>query len=104
MKDEQTILVIQSINLNDNLSPGQKLELTSLTMKDCQQKKIGKIITDAIKKQPKSKLYYPEGPLKKQETKDEIVTPVKRGRGRPRKTENQKALVNSVKADSEGRY
>jgi len=92
LKDEQTILVIQSINQNDSLTPETKLDLTAKIMKDCQQKKIGEIIMDAVTKKD---AFYPDGPLKK---------PVKRGRGRPKKTENQIALTKSVKEDSQGDF
>lgn len=82
MKDEQTILVIQSINKDDSLTPELKLELTAKIMSDCQQKKIGKIITDAIQKKKKSKVYYPDGPLKKPKrgrpkgSKNKVIEPV----------------------------
>ncbi len=73
MNDELTIILIESINLNPNLTPTQKLDLVRKTMSDCQEKKIGKIITDAIKKQ--------EMP--------------KRKRGRPRKelSDNAKKMI-----------
>ena len=87
MNDEQTVILIESINMNPNLDASQKLELVAKTMMDCKQKKIGKIITDAIER----KQYYPEGPLK---------APKKRGRGRPRKTEisdNARKQIEIVK-------
>ena len=83
MNDELTLILIESINLNPNLTPTQKLDLVRKTMSDCQEKKIGKIIVDAIKK-----------------NKQENVMP-KRGRGRPRKLSPnaQKMIQNSRDAD-----
>ena len=84
MNDDQTIILIESINLNPNLSASQKLDLVRKTMSDCREKQIGKIIVDAIQKR---------GPYKKKEIVD--VTPVKRGRGRPRKelSDNAKNMI-----------
>jgi len=48
MKDDFTVLLIDSINRNDTLNPAEKLELVSQTLRDCKQKKIGKIVLDAI--------------------------------------------------------
>lgn len=74
MNDDQTIILIESINLNPNLSPTQKLDLVRKTMSDCREKQIGKIIVDAISKK--------RGPYKKKTIGD---VEEKRGRGRPRK-------------------
>lgn len=72
MNDDQTIILIESINLNPNLSATQKLDLVRKTMSDCREKQIGKIIVEAIQGVPK-----------------------KRGRGRPRKelSENAKKMI-----------
>ena len=74
MNDELTCILIESINLNPNLTPTQKLDLVRKTMSDCKDKQIGKIITDAIKQK---------------------AIPAKRGRGRPRKqlSENAQKMV-----------
>lgn len=80
MNDDQTIILIESINLNPNLSATQKLDLVRKTMSDCREKQIGKIIVDAIQgAEPK----------------------IKRKRGRPRKiSENaQKMIRISREAD-----
>lgn len=71
MNDEQTVILIESINLNPNLSATQKLDLVRKTMSDCREKQIGKILVEAVKKVEK--------------THKLINTPIKRGRGRPRK-------------------
>ena len=73
MNDEQTIILIESINLNPNLSATQKLDLVRKTISDCREKQIGKIIVDAIQGTPK----------------------VKRGRGRPRLSENAKKMIKT---------
>ena len=83
MNDDLTVILIESINLNPVLTPERKLELIAQTMKDCKQKKIGKIITDAI----------------------ESRSTKKRGRGRPKKestikrerTENEERMIQIAK-------
>ena len=79
MNDDLTVLLIQSINLNPNLDAALKLDLIKKTMSDCQEKRIGKIIVDAIEKVDKANKL--------------INIPIKRGRGRPRKTENQERML-----------
>lgn len=69
MNDDFTVLLIQSINLNPTLNATTKLDLIKKTMSDCQEKRIGKIIVDAINGEEKRK------------------------RGRPRKTENQERML-----------
>ena len=75
MNDEQTIILIESINLNPNLSATQKLDLVRKTMSDCREKQIGKIIVEAIQGQDKPK----------------------RKRGRPRKelSDNAKKMIKT---------
>lgn len=79
MNDDLTVLLIESINKNPDLNPTLKLDLIKRTMSDCQEKRIGKIIVDAIEKVDKANKL--------------INTPIKRGRGRPRKTENQERML-----------
>ena len=77
MKDDQAVLLVECINKNPDMNPTQKLELIGQTLRDCQQKKIGKIVMDAIQKKSDN-------------------TPKKK-RGRPRKenirTENQTRMI-----------
>lgn len=90
MKDDLTVVLIESINLNPKLAPSEKLELVSQTLRDCKQKKIGKIVMDAIENR--------KTPKKVDGFNNEVV---KRGRGRPKKqstinrerTENEKAMI-----------
>ena len=105
MKDEQTLLIMASINSDSSLDAETKLELIAKLMMDCKQKKIGKIITDAIK----AKQYYPQGPLKKVESGNGSmdgfegdVVPTKKSRGRPKgsknyKTTHQEKMIQTVK-------
>jgi len=87
MKDDLIVVLIDCINLNPNLDATKKIELIALTLKHCQQVKIGKIITDAIEKKT-----------------------AKRGRGRPKGKKNQpkelsehakKAIAEARKRDME---
>lgn len=73
LNDDQTVILIESINLNPNLTATQKLDLVRKTMTDCREKQIGKIIVDAIQKE----------------------SIPKRKRGRPRKelSENAKKMI-----------
>ena len=67
MKDELTVLLIESVNQNAKIDSALKIELVSGILRDCKEKKIGKIIVEAIEK---------------------------RGRGRPRKmTPNQENMI-----------
>ena len=88
MKDDLTVVLIESINLNPKLAPSEKLELVSQTLRDCKQKKIGKIVMDAIEsKKPRTSWDGFEGD----------VVPAKKKRGRPRKrTENEMAMIKVV--------
>ena len=92
MKDDLTVILIESINLNPKLAPSEKLELTAQTLRDCKQKKIGKIVMDAIESK-KNKVSLNSDGFENQT--------VKRGRGRPKgvknhsrkRTENEKAMI-----------
>ena len=86
MKDDLTVVLIESINLNPKLAPSEKLELVSQTLRDCKQKKIGKIVMDAIESRKTSP--------KKWDGFEGDMVPAKKKRGRPRKrTDNEKAMI-----------
>lgn len=89
MNDENTIIVIESINLNSKLDAGLKLDLIRETMLDTREKQVGKILMDVIQKPVKKK--YP--------LLDEGFPnpPKKRGRGRPRKDEKRELSENAKK-------
>ncbi len=102
MKDDLTVSLIDSINLNPNITPAEKLELVAQTLRDCKQKKIGKIVMDAIENKAKKDGFYPDGPLKRKTRKKtehsaEFLA-------KKELTENQKNLLKVTKADNEGRY
>jgi uncharacterized membrane-anchored protein YjiN (DUF445 family) len=102
MQDEQTLILVESIQLNPNLDASKKLELVSQTLRDCQQKKIGKIITDAIERKTTKKAgFYPDGPLKKVRKKSEHSEEYKLKKNL---SNHAQSLVSSIKADNEGRY
>ena len=83
------MILIESINLNPNLSVKEKLDLVRKTMDDCREKQIGKLLIETIEKKTKKerkKSQHSEAFMKKQQSS------------------NIRDLVKSVKADNEGRY
>jgi hypothetical protein len=100
MKDEQTITLVESINLNPNLDASAKLDLIKKTMSECREKQIGKILIEAIEKKGKK---LAEKIDKKPGAFGSLLVPAKRGRGRPRKdekkelSENAKMMIASAK-------
>lgn len=106
MKDEQTITLVESINLNPNLDACAKLDLIKKTMSDCREKQVGAILIEAIGKQEKKIKKKQKAEYKKREKASlESETPKKRGRGRPKKaetiererSENEKNMIRSAK-------
>ena len=86
MKDEQTIILVESINCNPNLDACTKLDLIKKTMSDCREKQVGAILIEAIGKQEKKIKKKQKAEYKKREKASlESEIPVKRGRGRPKK-------------------
>lgn len=109
MKDEQTIILVESINCNPNLDACTKLDLIKKTMSDCREKQVGAILIEAIGKQERKIKKKQKAEYEKREKESlESEIPIKRGRGRPRKikvdenmvsprTENQQRLIDSQK-------
>lgn len=110
MKDEQTLTLVESINLNPNLDACAKLDLIKKTMSDCREKQVGAILIEAIEKKEKSIKKKKEEYHKLQQKSLEYETPKKRGRGRPKKiksdgfentvmprTEHQKRMIEAAK-------
>ena len=93
MKDELTCLLIESVNINPHLMPHEKIELISMTLKYCQQVKIGKTITDAIERKANKKPVKKE--RKKSEHSAEFIA---------KRSPQQEKMLSQMKADSEGRY
>lgn len=81
MKDELTLILVESINLNPNIDPTMKIDLIENTLKNCKQKKIGKIIMDAVEGKAKPEM---QGP--------------KRKRGRPLGVPNRPRTENELRS------
>ena len=83
MNDDLTVILIESINANPNIDATKKIELVEYTIRNCKEKKIGKIIMDAVK----SKRGRPKGVKNKRK---EIL---------PR-TENQMKMIQIAKENT----
>lgn len=101
MNYDQQIILIESVIANPNRPSADKIDLIRQTLRDCRQKEIGKIVLDAIEK-PKKKIDGFEGVVTKRKRKKTVHSDEynkKHGL-----TPNAKQLLQSAKADSEGRY
>ena len=94
MKDELTCLLIESVNINPHLMPHEKIELISMTLKYCQQVKIGKTITDAIEKTEKARKAINK-PRKKSEHSAAFIA---------KRSPHAEKMLTQMKADQDGRY
>ena len=114
MKDEETMILIECINLNVTLSGGEKLDLIRKVMNDCREKQIGKMLIRTIEKKVKKvkkettptrkeTAHTPEF-YEKQKQKQIDKEEKQYTSGKTTKTDNALQIVNSIKADNEGRY